>query len=144
MSQPQIILVTGATGKQGGACINALLDSPQASSMEIRFLTRNPASSGATRLTKRGAKAYKADMLDGASLRTALEGVTSAFFITDNSGGVEKEEQMGKIFVDQAKNAGVKHLVFSSVCAADTATQVPHFASKNEVRPPNDCTPAAC
>lgn len=133
MSKKTTLLVTGATGKQGGAAINALLDSPQAAQMEIRFLTRNPSSSSASKLTKRGAKAYKADLLDAASLDQALQGVQLAFLVTDNMGGVDKEEQMGKTFVDEAKKQGVKHLVFTSVCAADTATQVPHFNSKYQV-----------
>lgn len=133
MSNKTAVLVTGATGKQGGAAINALLDSPQAAEMEIRFLTRNPSSSSASKLTKRGAKAYKADLLDAASLDQALQGVHLAFLVTDNMGGVDKEEQMGKTLVDEAKKQGVKHLVFTSVCAADTATQVPHFNSKYQV-----------
>lgn len=53
--------------------------------------------------------------------------------MTDAMAGEEKEIQQGKNFVDAAKKAGVKHVVFTSVCAADTATTVPHFRSKYEV-----------
>jgi len=133
MSDKTAILVTGATGKQGGACITALLDSPQASSLEIRFLTRNPSSASASKLTNRGAKAYKADLLNPASISTALQGVQLAFLVTDNMQGVDKEEQMGKTFIDEANKQGVRHIVFTSVCAADSATQVPHFNSKYQV-----------
>ena len=129
-------LVTGATGKQGGAAIKALLDAKSSSSSqigEIRFITRNPASSSATALEKRGAKAYKADLADAESLKAALQGVQRAFLMTDAMAGEEKEAAQGKTFIDVAKEVGVKHIVFTSVCAADTATTVPHFRSKWEV-----------
>jgi uncharacterized protein YbjT (DUF2867 family) len=53
--------------------------------------------------------------------------------MTDAMAGEVKETQQGKNFVDAAKNAGVEHVVFTSVSAADSATTVPHFRSKYEV-----------
>ena len=131
---PTEILIVGATGKQGGKALSNLLESPNASSnLSLRFLTRNPTSASAQKLVARGAKAVKGDLNDTSSLNSALEGVDRAFFVTDALAGEAKEVQQGKNFVNAAQKAGVKHLVFTSVCAADTATIVPHFRSKYEV-----------
>lgn len=129
------ILVVGATGKQGGKAISTLLDQQTANNLSLRFITRNPDSGSSKKLIERGAKAYKADLFDKESLKIALEGVDRAFLVTDAMAGEVKESEQGKIFIDAAKEVDVKHIVFTSVCAADTATSVPHFRSKYEVSP---------
>lgn len=48
------ILVTGATGKQGGSVVNALLN--QNADFEILALTRDPQSASAQRLARRSSK----------------------------------------------------------------------------------------
>lgn len=128
------ILIVGATGKQGGKAISTLFDgkSPASSDMSLRFITRNPDSAASMKLVERGAKPYKADLLDKESLKTALTGVDRAFLVTDAMAG-EKEADQGITFVDAAKEVGVKHIVFTSVCAADIATNVPHFRTKYAV-----------
>jgi uncharacterized protein YbjT (DUF2867 family) len=126
------ILIVGATGKQGGAAISALLASPRASSLSLRFLTRNTDSPSAQRLINKGAEAIKGDLEDVDSLVSALEGVNRAFFMTDANAGEDKEVQQGKNFVDAAKKAVVGHVVFSSTCAADTP-YLNRFRSKYEV-----------
>lgn len=137
------ILIVGATGKQGGKAISTLLEHQSSDNLSLRFITRNPDSASSKKLIERGAKAYKADLFDKESLKVALEGVDRAFLVTDNMAGEHKEAEQGKIFVDAATDAGVKHIVFTSVSAADTATNVPHFRSKNEVRPPSTGNVAA-
>jgi len=47
------LLVTGATGKQGGAVINALLNSPEAAGFNILAVTRDTASKSARALAQR-------------------------------------------------------------------------------------------
>jgi uncharacterized protein YbjT (DUF2867 family) len=127
-------LIVGATGKQGGRAISTLFDQ-QATNKDIslRFITRNTESASAKKLEGKGAKTYKADLFDKESLRQALTGVDRAFLVTDAMAGEEKEAQQGKTFIDVAKEVGVKHIVFTSVSASDTATTVPHFRSKYEV-----------
>lgn len=127
------ILVVGATGKQGGAAISALLASPNSSSLSLHFLTLNTTSTKALQLVNLGATAVKGDLEDVEAISLALEGMDRAFFMTDADSGEEKEIQQGKNFVDAAKEAGVGHLVFTSSCAADTAVDVPRFRSKYEV-----------
>jgi len=124
-------LIVGATGKQGGKAISTLLSNNDPS-QSIRFTTRNPESKSSLALIEKGAKAYKADLLDKSSLKDALTGVDRAFLVTDAMAG-EKEVEQGTGFIDVAKECGVKHVVFTSVCAADTATMVPHFQTKDKI-----------
>ena len=129
-------LIVGATGKQGGSAITALLaakSSPNNQVDEIRFITRNPASESASAFEKHGIKAYKADLYDAESLTVALHGVQRAFLVTDSMTGEAKEFVQGKTFIDAAKAAGVQHIVFTSSCAADIATTVPHWRGKYEI-----------
>jgi len=127
-------LIVGATGKQGGKAISILLDhQAKNKDLSLRFITRNPDSASAKKLVSQGAQAFKADLFDRESLRHALTGVDRAFLVTDAMAGEEKETQQGKTFIDVAKESGVKHIVFTSVSAADTADTVPHFRSKYQV-----------
>ena len=137
MSSPHILIV-GATGKQGGQAASAVLSARDTSDpgLKLRFLTRNPDSKAARALVAKGAEGVKADLLDKSSLLQALEGIDRAFLVTDAGAGEEKEREQGVTFVDAAKEAGVRHVVFTSVGSADEADQVPHFRSKFQVCPP--------
>ncbi|KZO91578.1 NAD(P)-binding protein [Calocera viscosa TUFC12733] len=131
MSGKPIVLVTGATGSQGGAVVSELLKSD---TVAVRILTRSATSEKALALKAKGAEVVQGDMFDGASLKTALTGVDRAFLVTDYQlKGVEGETESGNLFVDQAAAAGVKHLVFSSVGSAGSSTGIPHFESKFKV-----------
>lgn len=126
------ILVVGATGKQGGQVMAALLNSGR-SQLSLRFLTRNDSSPSATELISKGATAVVGNLSDRQSLLTALKGVDRAYLVTDAGAGEEKEAELGINFVEAAKEAGVSHMVLSSVSAADLAEDVPHFRSKAKV-----------
>ena len=58
------VLIFGATGKQGGATVEALLDSPRASEYTMLAVTRNAASASAKKLEERGVKIVQGDMND--------------------------------------------------------------------------------
>ena len=60
MSRP--ILVTGATGRQGGGLIKTLLASPDASTIKIIALSRNPQSSAAIKLKEQGVTVIEGDL----------------------------------------------------------------------------------
>jgi uncharacterized protein YbjT (DUF2867 family) len=62
MSKP--ILITGATGKQGGAVIDALLASSSATDFTVLAVTRNAESASAKKLVERGVKIVKGDLND--------------------------------------------------------------------------------
>ena len=121
------ILVTGATGQQGGSVVNALLDAGH----EVRALTRNAQSDKAQALEGRGVELAQGDFTDRSSLEKALTGVVGAFLVgTPFEEGVGAETQQGVAFVETAHAVGVSHLVYSSVGDADRNTGIPHFDSK--------------
>lgn len=126
----RIILVTGATGKQGGAVAHHLLNK----GWRVRALTRSPDKEEALTLLKNGAEILKGDLNDTASLKRALDGVYGVFSVQNSwEHGVEKEVQQGKLLAEEAKRAGVAHFVYSSVGSAHRATGIPHFESKWQI-----------
>jgi len=129
MTNKLVVAVTGATGNQGGAVVQGLLDRGH----EVRAVTRNPDSPKAKALGQAGAKLVRASLEDTASLAKALDGATSLFAMsTPFESGPDGETRQGKSAADAAKAAGV-HLVYTSVGSADHETFVPHFDSKYEV-----------
>jgi uncharacterized protein YbjT (DUF2867 family) len=119
------ILVTGATGQQGGAVARSLLRQGQ----KIRVLTRNPVKR--EELKKMGAEVVVGDLTDTVSVKTALQGIKKVFLVTTPfEAGMETEVRQGITMVDAAKIAGVDHLVFNSVVSADRNTGIPHFETK--------------
>lgn len=129
MNQKLTVVVTGATGQQGGAVVKNLLDRGH----EVRAVTRNTDSAKAKELAKAGATLVGASLEDTAALTKALEGATSLFAMTTPfEGGPQVETRQGISAADAAKAAGV-HLVFNSVGSANRQTGVPHFDSKYEV-----------
>lgn len=125
-----LILVTGATGQQGGATARELL----AAGHKVRAMTRNPSGSAAKALAALGAEVVKGDLDDEASLRAALTGAWGVFAVQNTwEAGVEKEEVQGKRIAAAAREAGVQHYVYASVGSAHRATGVPHFDNKARV-----------
>jgi uncharacterized protein YbjT (DUF2867 family) len=129
MSQKLAVVVTGATGKQGGAVVKNLLERGH----EVRAITRSTDSAKARELANAGVTLVRASLEDTAALTKALEGATSLFAMTTPyEGGTQAETRQGISAVDAAKAAGA-HLVFSSVGSANRQTGVPHFDSKYKV-----------
>jgi len=128
MAQKLTVVVTGSTGKQGGAVARGLLERGH----KVRAVTRDPNSSQAKSLANAGAMLVAASLEDTAALTNALEGATSLFAMTVPSGGTDAETRQGIAAADAAKAAGV-HLVFTSVGSANRQTGIPHFDSKYEV-----------
>ncbi len=119
------ILVTGATGQQGGIVARYLLQQGE----KVRALTRHPAKADA--LTKLGAEVAVGDLTNKASLQPALRGVQRVFLVTTPfEAGLDAEVRQGIEMVDAAKEAGVDQLVFSSVGSANKNTGIPHFETK--------------
>ncbi len=126
----KIVLVTGATGTQGGAVTRELVDRGYA----VRGLTRNPGSERATALIELGVEVVKGNFDDAASLAAAMEGVHGVFAVTNFwEHGFDREVAHGKQLVDAAEKAGVKHFVFTSVASANKGTGLSHFDSKGEI-----------
>ncbi len=129
-TQDKVILVTGITGRQGGAVAHALLKG----GYRLRGLSRHPQSDRALAMTALGVEMIQGDFEDPASLDKALKDVYGVFSVTNFwEHGYAAEVRQGKNIADAAKRAKVQHFVFSSVAGADLGTGIPHFESKYEI-----------
>ena len=129
MSEKLAVVVTGGTGKQGGAVVKSLLERGH----EVRAVTRSTDSAKARELANAGVTLVRASLEDTAALTKALEGATSLFAMTTPfEGGTQAETRQGISAADAAKAAGV-HLVFTSAGSANRQTGIPRFDSKYEV-----------
>jgi uncharacterized protein YbjT (DUF2867 family) len=121
------ILITGVTGKQGGAVAQTL----QGAGFRLRGLTRRPDSEHAAALARQGVEIVPGDLDDESSLRRALAGAWGVFGVQNTwEAGVEKEEVQGKRLAQLAREAGVQHYVYTSVGSAHKQTGIPHFENK--------------
>ena len=124
------ILVTGATGKQGGALIHELAGK----GFTLRAMTRHPDGDAAAALRAKGVEIVQGDLDDAASLKKALANAWGVFGVQNTwEAGVEREEEQGKRLATLAKEAGVQHYVYASVGSADRHTGIPHFDNKARV-----------
>jgi uncharacterized protein YbjT (DUF2867 family) len=127
MTTERTILITGATGQQGGSTIRALAGK----GFRLRAMTRKPEGDAARALAANGVDVVKGDLDDPTSLRAALAGVWGALAVQNTwEAGVEKEEEQGKRFATTAREAGVQHFVYQSVGSAHRQTGIPHFDNK--------------
>ncbi|MDB4883682.1 MAG: hypothetical protein JWL95_2448 [Gemmatimonadetes bacterium] len=127
MAQSELVLVSGATGQQGGAIASELLDA----GWRVRAMTRKPDSEPARALAARGAEVVVADLNDERSLLRALDGAWGAVGVQNTwEAGVEQEEEQGKRFARAVKQAGTQHLLYQSVGSAHRNTGIPHFDNK--------------
>jgi uncharacterized protein YbjT (DUF2867 family) len=105
------ILVTGATGNQGGATARHLL----ADGWHVRALVRDDTTPAVAALAA-GAELVLGDLDDHASCETVVRGAYGIFSVQS----ANDEVAQGKNIADAAKAADVRHLVYSSVGGADS------------------------
>ena len=130
MTDKKLVLVSGATGQQGGAVARELL----AAGWPVRAMTRKPDGDAAKALAALGAEIVKADLDDEASLAPAFAGAWGALAVQNTwEAGVEGEEEQGLRFARAAKKAGIKHFVYQSVASAHRETGIPHFENKRRI-----------
>jgi uncharacterized protein YbjT (DUF2867 family) len=128
------VLVTGATGRQGGAVAERLLEL----GFQVRALCRTPGSVPARRLAGLGAELIAGDLDDPASLDSALSGATGVFSVQNYWApgvGYAGEVRQGRALAEAARRAGVQLFVQSSMADADeSAAPLPrHFQSKKRL-----------
>lgn len=130
MADEKLILVTGATGHQGGAVARHLLKR----GYRVRALTRDTGKPAARQLRENGAEVVAGNLDDADSLAKAVEGCYGVFSVQNFwETGYEKEVAQGKRLAEVAADAGVGHFVYSSVGGAERGTGIPHFDSKWEI-----------
>ncbi|RKH34088.1 NAD-dependent epimerase/dehydratase family protein [Corallococcus praedator] len=113
---PQTVLVTAATGRQGGATARALLAEGHSA---VRVLVRDPEAPNARALAAAGAEVVVGDLDDPASLRAACAGARAVFSMQSPillATGIDfsKELQQGRNLVEAALAEGVETFVHTA------------------------------
>ena len=125
----KLIAVVGATGHQGGAVVRALQASGQ---FKVRALTRNP-----EKHPKLGDEVVLADFNRPETLKAAFAGTHGVFLVTNAWEASADESKQAIAAVNAAKQAGVQHLVWSTLPNVETISSgkidVPHFTAKAQV-----------
>ncbi|MDF5722633.1 MAG: NmrA/HSCARG family protein [Rhizonema sp. PD37] len=130
LNTERLILVTGATGNQGGAVARHLL---QNGNFKVRAFVRDQNKPAAQALKQAGSELIEGNFSDRTSLEYALQGVSGVFSVQSFQDGLDAEIRDGKAIADAAKAAGIQHFIYSSVGSAERKTGVPHFDSKFQV-----------
>src|ERR1700730_18477277 len=126
-NEKRLILVTGATGKQGGAVFRHV----RGKGCEVRARTGDPNRAEARALIDQtGIEISRGDYEDKSSLLRALEDVYGVFSMQPTQNGAEVEVRQGIALIDAAHRSEISHFVYSSVGSADQHTGIPHFDSK--------------
>jgi uncharacterized protein YbjT (DUF2867 family) len=135
----QRILVVGATGKQGGAVVDALLAHSQTHNFRILALTRAPDSPRAKLLAKNPfVEVVQGDPTAPAAIFARVSPIDAVFCVTVH-GKEGAEEAQASGLIDASIAHGVKHFVFTSADRGGekvsdvTPTNVPHIASKYRI-----------
>jgi NAD(P)H dehydrogenase (quinone) len=109
------IAITGATGQLGQLTIQSLLK--KTSAQDIVAVVRNPAK--ASTLSDLGVDVRQANYTNIETLSAAFAGVEKLLLISSSEVGQRAAQHQNVI--DAAKNAGVKHIVYTSILHADTS-----------------------
>ncbi|MFC9997574.1 NmrA family NAD(P)-binding protein [Nocardia sp. NPDC127526] len=117
-SHSDLVLITGATGKQGGATARQLLRAGR----PVRALVRDRESAAAQELAAAGAELAVGDFDDRDSIAAALAGVGAVLLVPPalyQAGGwdVDLEARRGQNLVAAAVAAGVDQIVFTGIAS---------------------------
>jgi uncharacterized protein YbjT (DUF2867 family) len=129
MNTIKTVFVTGATGNQGGGVAKKLINNQ----VQVKALTRDPASIKAQKLIDKNLEYVKGDLNDINSYREYMQGVDAVFSVQSGENGTDAEIKQGKDLANVAKKIGVKHFIYSSVAGADLHTGIPHWESKHQI-----------
>ncbi|KAI1260051.1 hypothetical protein F5Y18DRAFT_407280 [Xylariaceae sp. FL1019] len=115
----KLLVVFGATGRQGESVINHVLNDPELSQQyRLRAITRDVNSEKSEQLKKQNAEVVQGDMNDRASLVAALTGAHTVFAMTTpvfSANPVEDEYNIGKNIADVAVETGAQYLIWSTL-----------------------------
>lgn len=125
-NKQKVILVTGATGLQGGSVAREALKQ----GFQVRILVRDINSSKAQTLIQSGAEAVEGDFDNPSSLERAMQNADAVFSMTNPpKPGTDSERQQGYALIQAALNSGVQQFVHTSVARAGTHTDFPRWES---------------
>src|ERR1700726_2987334 len=125
----KLIAVIGATGQQGGGVVHALQAGSQ---FKVRALSRNPGKH-----RELADEVALADLNRPETLRAAFEGSYGVFLVTCFREQGTDELKQATAAVRAAKDAGVKHFVWSTLPNVEAISggkfDVPHFTGKAKI-----------
>src|SRR5258708_3066033 len=125
----KLIAVIGATGHQGGGVLRALQARGQ---FKGRALTRNP-----DKHRELAEEVVEADLGRPEALKAAFAGAHGVFLVTNFQEAGSDELQQATAAIRAAKDAGVKHLIWSTLPNVEAISggkfNVPHFTGKAKV-----------
>jgi len=125
----KLIAVIGATGQQGGGVVRALQDRGQ---FTVRALSRNPGKH-----RELADEVVEADLNRPETLKAAFEGAHGVFLVTNFREKGTDELKQATAAVRAAKDAGVKHFVWSTLPNVEAISggkfDVPHFTGKAKI-----------
>jgi uncharacterized protein YbjT (DUF2867 family) len=134
MEDRPVILVIGATGAQGGSVARHLL---RRGVFAVRALTRRPDGERALALRAAGAEIAQGDLEDIVGLRTAMDGCTAVFGVTDYWEHLDGEERQGRNLVDAVAASKIGYFIFSTQPLAKRITkgvlEIPHLDGKGRL-----------
>jgi uncharacterized protein YbjT (DUF2867 family) len=134
MEHRPYVLVTGATGAQGGSVARHLL---RGGAFAVRALTRKPDSERAAALRSAGAEVVQGDLEDILALRAAMDGCHAVFGVTNYWEHFDGEFRQGRNLVDAVAASKVEHFVFSTLPYAKKISkgvlEVPHLDVKGRL-----------
>lgn len=126
-----LVLLTGATGYVGGRLLHRL----ERQACRVRCLARRPAILAGK--TGPRTEVVEGDVLDRASLDSALRGVGTAYYLVHSMGATGSFEaadrQAARHFADAAKAAGVNRIVYLGGLGSTDNVLSPHLRSRQEV-----------
>lgn len=126
----RIIVVTGATGRQGRAVVRHLLRH----GWQVRAVSRTPQRVQARALATLGAEVVYGDMEHPASLRPIFAGAYGIYSVqTPYLAGPEAEVRQGINVAEVAYATGVQHLVYGSAGIGTPGTGIPSWESKVQI-----------
>ena len=138
----QLLTVFGATGQQGGAVVEYVINDPELSKQyKVRGVTRDPTKAAAQVLQQKHVEVVKADVDDKESLKQAMQGAHTVFGVTAtiyDEKLKERELAQGKAMADAAVAAGVQYFLFSTLSnggkmSGGKIQKLAHFDVKAEI-----------
>lgn len=128
LNNQKLILVTGATGLQGGAVANEALKQ----GFKVRILVRDKNSTKAQALIQKGAEAVLGNFDEPTSLENAMKNVDAVFSVPISGlDTIETDRERKQAFavIQSAKKSGVEQFVQTSVAATSRYTEFPEWGT---------------
>lgn len=133
MNAPRRILVTGGTGYVGGRLIPLLRD--RGNDFELRLMARKPEYLRAR--VGDGFEIIEGDVTKPETLKTALDGIDTAYYLIHSMGSGQDFEDQDRIaarnFAEAAKHSGVQRIVYLGGLGDQDESLSKHLRSRHEV-----------